>query len=433
MRVRLGGTVVDNDSAAIYRRWGYNDVCCPQDVRDAAAKCPEGEELVFELNSGGGSVYQGFEMYSVIRAHRGRTVAEVMGLAGSAMSVVIAACDRVLMSPVGNVMVHRASTYAYGNSRVMKETRQMLDTIDESILAAYTEKSGGKRTREDFARMMRNETFMTAQEAIECGLADGILEVPGSAQPDKVVASVGVQAAAFGLPPVEDLLRREREREEPGMPHPSAASPMPPSPEGEGLPCGGGTKGQSSVIAAGDDSSFVKGAFAACGRDGSLPAGGTEKANSPGGGEHNRRSEEKMEIETKEQLAEQYPELTAQIAREAAEAAARTAAEAAAKGERERIAGIDALAMPGFEEIITKAKADPAQNAGTVARDMILAQKCSGGAYLAQVQQDAKASKVNEVPAASSEAGAAGDTEEETVEAAAKAAVEAWKKEGAKI
>lgn len=132
-----------------------------------------------------------------------------------------------------------------------------------------------------------------------------------------------------------------------------------------------------------------------------------------------------MDIETKEQLAEKYPELTAQIAREAAEAAA--------KAERERIAGIDAMAMPGFEEIISKAKEDPAQNAGTVAQAMILAQKKGGGAYLEQVKQDADASKVNEVPAASSEAGAAGSAGEETVEQAAKAAVEAWKKEGAMI
>lgn len=132
-----------------------------------------------------------------------------------------------------------------------------------------------------------------------------------------------------------------------------------------------------------------------------------------------------MDIETKEQLAEKYPELTAQIAREAAEAAA--------KAERERIAGIDAMAMPGFEEIISKAKGDPAQNAGTVAQAMILAQKKGGGAYLEQVKQDADASKVNEVPAASSEAGAAGSAEEETVEQAAKAAVEVWKKEGAMI
>ena len=128
------------------------------------------------------------------------------------------------------------------------------------------------------------------------------------------------------------------------------------------------------------------------------------------------------EIKTKEQLAEKFPDLTAQIAKEAADGAA--------KAERERIAGIEALAMPGFEDIIQKAKADPAQNAGTVAMAIVVAQKQAGSAAMEQIQKDAKASNVNEVPAASSEAGADGGSEE-TVEQAAKAAVEAWKKEGA--
>ena len=221
MRVRLGGTVVSNDNAAIYRRWGYSDVCCPKDVRDAVENCPDGEELIFELNSGGGSVYQGFEMYSVIFAHKGPTTAEVLGIAGSAMSVVMAGCDKVLMSPVANVMIHRASTIAWGNSRVMKETKQMLDTIDESILNAYTGKSNGKSERDAFARMMRSETFLTAQQAIDCGLADGIMQPKGKTEGDitaLAVASAEPWAGALELPPVEDLLRREQEREEHGDP-----------------------------------------------------------------------------------------------------------------------------------------------------------------------------------------------------------------------
>ena len=133
------------------------------------------------------------------------------------------------------------------------------------------------------------------------------------------------------------------------------------------------------------------------------------------------------EIKTKEQLAEKYPELTAKIAGEAAA----TAFMEGVMSERERIARIDALAMPGFEDIIQKAKADSEQNAGTVAQAMILAQKQAGGAALEQIKKDAEDSKVNEVPAASSEAGAGKGDSKETVEAAAKAAVEAWEKEGA--
>lgn len=162
MRVKLKGNVMKNDTAALYRRWGYKDNCCPADVERVAEGCPDGEELIFELNSPGGSVYAGFEMYSAIRQHKGRTVAEVYGIAGSAASVILAACDEVKMSPVANVMIHRASTCAEGNRQVMDGTRQMLDTIDESILNAYEEKVGGKTNREALRAYMEQESFFTA-------------------------------------------------------------------------------------------------------------------------------------------------------------------------------------------------------------------------------------------------------------------------------
>ena len=392
MRVRLGGTVVDNSSARIYRRWGYTDVCCPQDVRDAVEQCPEGEELIFELNSGGGSVYQGFEMYSVIRGHKGPTTAEVLGIAGSAMSVVMSACDTVLMSPVANVMIHRASTYAHGNSRVMKETKQMLDTIDESILAAYTQKSKGKTERDAFARMMRNETFLTAQEAVNCGLADGVIQQQAEeGQPGDIsalaVASMGSWAGMLELPPVDDLVRREQERDREIQAETEKKTDAGLEREPDN---GNGQNAQGQAE--------------------------TEPVSQKG--EQNKRSEPNMEFETKEQLAEQFPELTAQIAQEAARA------------ERERIAGIDALAMPGFEELIRKAKEDPAQNAGTVAQAIVMAQKQSGAEALEKLRMDAEDSGVNQVPAASSESGADGGSEEESVEQAAKAAVEMWKQSG---
>ena len=371
MRVKMCGPVVGNNIAGVYRYFGF-EVCCPEDVRGAIEKCAEGEELVFELNSGGGSVYAGFEMYSLIRGYKGATVAEVQGIAASAASVILSACDTVKMSPVGQVMIHRASTYAEGNSRDMKEAKQMLDTIDESILEAYVEKAKGKKEREDFARMMRNETFMTAKQAVECGLADEIMDGEAPDAEERInAAAAGLDTNGLysfaGMPSLEDLMKLKAELE-------------------------------------GDK------------RDNGLPELG-------GVANKSTRSESSMDqIENKEQLEQQYPELTAQIKQEAAAAAAKEAAEK----ERSRIAGIDALAMQGFEDIIAKAKADPTKDAGAVAQEMILAQKQSGANYLTAAKKDAEA--VNAVPSAAADGGK--QAEEQTVDAAAKEAVAAWKKDG---
>ena len=131
------------------------------------------------------------------------------------------------------------------------------------------------------------------------------------------------------------------------------------------------------------------------------------------------------QIETKEQLEQTYPELTAQIKQEAAAAAAKEAAEQ----ERTRIAGIDALAMSGYEDIIAKAKADPTKDAGAVAMEMILAQKQSGEKHLEAAKKDADDSGANAVAAVEAPAADKQETEDEAMAAAAKAAVKDWQSE----
>lgn len=367
MRIRLGGTVVNNDAAAIYRRWGYSDMCCPNDIRDALANCPADEELVLELNSGGGSVYMGFEMYTAIRSSGRAVTAEVQSIAGSAMSVVMAACSNVLMSPVGNVMIHRASTWTGGNSEDHRKAKQMLDTIDASILNAYTEKAAGKTTRNQFAVMMKKETFMTAQEAIDCGLADGMLE---SGQTD--VDPMNIAASAYGaedvaramcsLPPLEDLLAIEREYQE---------------------------------------------------EAGDKPADHQEQNT-----EEREKQMEAMDIKTKEELLAAFPELTAQLQADAQ------------AGERDRIAAIDSVAMPGFEGIVTAAKADPAQNAGTVAMAIIAEQKKQGKSYLTGAALDAIGSGANSVPAAETPEDNREPSPEDEAKTDAKAAVALFERGG---
>jgi hypothetical protein len=121
--------------------------------------------------------------------------------------------------------------------------------------------------------------------------------------------------------------------------------------------------------------------------------------------------EKKNEIKSVEQLLAAYPDLAGQLTSGAAQA------------ERKRIAGIDAVALPGFEKIIAEAKADPKQTAGTAAMAIIMAQKEQGKAYLDGARKDAKAANdVESTPAPE------GKGEEKGVEDEAKAAVELFEK-----
>lgn len=174
MRVRLNGEVVADGDKWLYD-WFEVPAFSPQTVRDAIDQTPEGEELTLEINSGGGSVFAGFEMYSVLRAAQRRTVAEVQSLAGSAASVVMIGCDEVTASPVAQVMIHLPSTATYGDRYDHQDSIGVLDSVTESILNAYVVKAGAKSTRAELRRLMKASTWLTAPEARGLGLVDRII------------------------------------------------------------------------------------------------------------------------------------------------------------------------------------------------------------------------------------------------------------------
>ena len=174
MRVRLNGEVAADRDMWLYE-WFEIPAFSPQTVRDAIDQTPEGEELVLEINSGGGSVFAGFEMYSVLRASPRHTVAEVQSLAGSAASVVMTGCDEVAASPVAQVMIHLPTTATEGDRYDHQDSIGVLDSVTDSILNAYTVKCGARSTRAELRGLMKASTWLTAPEAKGLGLVDRII------------------------------------------------------------------------------------------------------------------------------------------------------------------------------------------------------------------------------------------------------------------
>lgn len=207
MRTQLSGYIVADEDALLYRWFGYS-VSCPADIRRAVAENPPGETLTLEINSPGGSMFAGFEMYSVLRGAECDTEAEVQSLAASAASTAMLGCKRVKATPVAQVMVHNPAVTADGNQYDHRKTAKDLDKFAQSILNAYELKCRGKKTREQLKAMMDSETWMPVQEAVEAGLVD---EIIGGAEllPAQIVNCVGgglrALCGAGGLPSVAEL------------------------------------------------------------------------------------------------------------------------------------------------------------------------------------------------------------------------------------
>lgn len=212
MRITLNGRVVASSDQWLYD-WFSIEAFSPAIVRKALAENPEGEDLEVELNSPGGSVFAGFELYSLIREAKCRTVAIVQSLAGSAASTVMAACDQVRMSPVAQVMIHLPASYAEGNQNDMKHEAKVLESITQSILNGYEAKCRGKADRAKLDKLIRAESWLTAQEAVELGLADEIMDWENSREMAGIVNAIGgnIRALVNGIGPgtsPEDLLVR---------------------------------------------------------------------------------------------------------------------------------------------------------------------------------------------------------------------------------
>jgi len=183
--------------------WGPGGQVVARRFRQRLAQC---RDVTVYINSPGGDVFAGAELYTALREHKGRVVVKITGIAASAASVIAMAGDEVLMSPVAYMMIHDPWTYAAGNAREMEHQAAVLREIGEGLVAAYTAKTG--KSRDEITALLAAETYMNAQRCVDEGFADGILyETPAAPQAGKGLASAMMQASRYSPSAVLAMLK----------------------------------------------------------------------------------------------------------------------------------------------------------------------------------------------------------------------------------
>ncbi|APH22621.1 head maturation protease, ClpP-related [Clostridium botulinum] len=182
IKINVKGTIISNDDKMIYD-WFEMDSTCPRDIEESLNKAKKNEEIEVIINSGGGSVFAGSEIYSLLKEYRGKITGKIVGLAASATSVIAMGCDILKISPTAQLMIHRASMISAGNSEDFAKGAEVLEGIDKSIANAYILKTGLKQ--DELLDMMSKETWLDAKTAKEKGFADEIL----FDEDNKIVAS----------------------------------------------------------------------------------------------------------------------------------------------------------------------------------------------------------------------------------------------------
>lgn len=174
MKIEIKGPIINDADQWIY---DYYEIpaTSPGKVNTAidwATRNQDGELLVV-VNSGGGSVFSAAEIYTALKSFGGKVKVQIVGMAASAASVISMAGQYVEMSPVAQLMIHNASSGAWGDYNEMDATSEFLQKVNQTITNAYRSKTS--KTSEELLQMMNRTTWMTASEAKENGFIDAIM------------------------------------------------------------------------------------------------------------------------------------------------------------------------------------------------------------------------------------------------------------------
>lgn len=143
--------------------------------RAAAALRSIGErDVVVQVNSPGGDMFEGIAIYNLLRAHKGKVTVQVLGWAASAASIIAMAGDEIVMGLGSFMMVHNAWGMVVGNRHDLAEASTLFEGFDSAIADIYQARTGADRKA--IVKLMDAETFMGASDAVANKFADRVDE-----------------------------------------------------------------------------------------------------------------------------------------------------------------------------------------------------------------------------------------------------------------
>ncbi|AOM42981.1 head maturation protease, ClpP-related [Xenorhabdus hominickii] len=131
------------------------------------------QDVIVNINSPGGDVFEGIAIYNLLRNHSGKVTVNVLGLAASAASIIAMAGDEINMGRGAFLMIHNAWTCCCGNKNDLIAVAEALKPFDDSLTDIYSTRTGIDKAT--IANMMDDETFINHTDALTQGFADGLL------------------------------------------------------------------------------------------------------------------------------------------------------------------------------------------------------------------------------------------------------------------
>lgn len=175
--------------------WGVTALDFVQELRAIASP-----NISVRINSPGGAIFDGFSIYNALLNHPAHVTAYVDGVAASAASFIAQAADEIVCAKASSMMVHGGSGMCIGKAADMREMAALLDKLDGQMAAIYAQRT--ERPAAEWLAQMGGDTWYTAEEAVEAGLADRVADdVKGDTKGDPALDARTTQTpAAVSLP-----------------------------------------------------------------------------------------------------------------------------------------------------------------------------------------------------------------------------------------
>ncbi len=162
-------------------------------------------DVIVNINSPGGDVFEGLAIYNLLREHKGRVTVRVMGIAASAASFIAMAGDDIQIGRAAFFMIHNAWVMAMGNRNDLREIADWLEPFDQTIADIYQARTGIEI--QNIKSSMDDETWIGGNEAVDLGWADNLLpsdtiQETANAHKDSKIAArkMDVAMAKAGVP-----------------------------------------------------------------------------------------------------------------------------------------------------------------------------------------------------------------------------------------
>lgn len=143
------------------------------------------DSITVGINSYGGDISEGLAIYNALKRHRAKVTTRCDGFACSIASVVFMAGDERVMADPSMLMIHNGWTSAVGNAKELRKAADDIEKMTEASVQIYLQSVGIEE--DELRRLMDEETWIAADEAVDMGFATAIEESRESDKPSQSV------------------------------------------------------------------------------------------------------------------------------------------------------------------------------------------------------------------------------------------------------